>query len=109
MKRSHRRIIPARTTQTPSFHRTAAERAQWIERYQRSGQSQRTFAETQGLKLSQLRYWIYNPSPKAADVATTPRLQEVHLNSWPGPHAWSAEITLPAAQLSGWMPRWLEN
>lgn len=96
MKRTRRRITPASATQAPSLHCTATERVQWIERYRRSGQCQRTFAETHGLKLSQLRYWIYSPSPKADDVATAPRMQEVHLNSWPGSHAWSAEIVLPA-------------
>ena len=94
MKSRRRRIPPAPAT--PSLECTAAERAQWIERYQRSGQCQRSFAEAHGLKLSQLRYWIYSPAPKADDAADAPRLQEVHLNSWPGPHAWSAEITLPA-------------
>ena len=96
MKSSRRRITPSPSTQAPSPHCTAAERAQWIERYQRSGQCQRSFAETHGLRLSQLRYWIYSPTLKADDVATAPRLQEVHLNSWPGPHALSAEIALPA-------------
>ena len=79
------------------FHNyTAAERAQWIERYRRSGQCQRAFAKTHGLKLSQLRYWIYRPVPKAEGLSTAPRLQEVDLSGWPTPHRWSAEIALPA-------------
>ena len=75
---------------------STAERAQWIERFRLSGQCQRGFAEAHGLKLSQLRYWIYSPAPKAEGMNTAPRLQEVHLQDWPTPPSWSAEIALPA-------------
>lgn len=75
---------------------TAVERAQWIERYRRSGQCQRAFAATHGLELSQLRYWIYSPAPKAEGLSSAPRLQEVQLNGWPTTACWSAEIALPA-------------
>lgn len=96
MKSSRRLLTAAPTAQMVLRYGTAAERVQWIERYRRSGQCQRAFAKAHGLKLSQLRYWIYSPAPKAEGVNTAPRLQEVHLNGWPTPHCWSAEIALPA-------------
>lgn len=77
---------------------TAAERARWVEQYRRSGQSQRTFAAAQGLRLSQLRYWLYHyhPAAQAEGMNSAPRLQEVHCNGWPTAGSWSAEITLPS-------------
>jgi len=99
MNRKHRRSTgsPEVSAAEMGLHQcTATERARWIEQYRRSGQSQRTFAATHGLKLSQLRYWIYSPAPKAEGMNTAPRLQEVHFNGWPAAGRWSAEVALPS-------------
>jgi transposase-like protein len=97
MNISRRLLNDSPSCETDLRRGTAAERAQWIERYRQSGQCQRAFAQTHGLRLSQLRYWIYNPSrPKADGVRSAPRMQEVTLNGWPSQQPWSAEITLPA-------------
>jgi hypothetical protein len=96
MNRTHRRLTSGPSAEMDLRQCDAAERTQWIERYRRSGQSQRTFAATHGLKLSQLRYWIYSPAPKAEGRNTAPRLQEVHFNGWPAAGCWSAEIALPS-------------
>jgi hypothetical protein len=95
MKISRLPLTPAPSCETGLRHGAVAERAQWIERYRQSGQSQRAFAQTHGLSLSQLRYWIYSPAPKAEGVVTAPRVQEITLNGWPKQQPWSAEITLP--------------
>ncbi len=96
MKSSRRPLPPSPSSETGLHHGTAAERAQWIERYRQSGQCQRAFAQTHGLRLSQLRYWIYSPAPKAEGGVTAPRMQEITLNGWRSQQPWSAEITLPA-------------
>ena len=96
MKSPRRPLIRPPSCETGLRHNTSPERAQWIERYRQSGQCQRAFAKTHGLRLSQLRYWIYSPAPKAAGVLTAPRMQEITLNGWPSQQPWSAEITLPA-------------
>jgi hypothetical protein len=82
---------------TPACSATSTrQRLEWIERFRRSGQSQRDFAQAHGLKLSQFRYWLYDPALEAKSPERVPRLQEVALvprSSQPG---WSAEISLPA-------------
>ena len=80
--------------QKPSAH--GAERGQWVKRYRASGQTAKEFAEQHGLRLSQLRYWVYqSPKPPIAP-AVLPAFQEVHLPaalSTAG--SWTAEIGLP--------------
>lgn len=96
MNNSRRHLTPVPSAETNSRQYTVAERAQWIERYRRSGQNQRAFAAAHGLKLSQLRYWIYSPLARAEGLSSAPRLQEVDLSGWPSSHRWSAEVALPA-------------
>ena len=98
MNRKHRRstgLTEVSAAEIGLHQSTAAERERWIEQYRRSGQSQRTFAATHGLKLSQLRYWIYSPAPKVGGMNPAPRLQEVQFNGWPTAGCWSAEIAMP--------------
>ena len=83
---------------SPSVYGTppnAAQRAQWLERYRRSGLTQRAFAEAEGLNLSRLRYWLYGPRPSSEAVAPAPRLQEIHVAGWPAANSWGAEVGLP--------------
>jgi hypothetical protein len=75
---------------------TTRQRLGWIERFRRSGQSQRAFAQAHGLKLSQFRYWLYDPVLAAKNPCDVPRLQEVSLVPRFSQSGWSAEISLPA-------------
>jgi len=75
---------------------TTRQRLGWIERFRRSGQSQRSFAQAHGLKLSQFRYWLYDPVLGAKSPCGIPRLQEVSLVPRFSQSGWSAEISLPA-------------
>jgi hypothetical protein len=77
----------------------AAERAQWLERYRRSGLTQRAFAEAQGLNLSRLRYWLYSPRPSSEAVVPAPRLQEIRVDGWPAANSWGAEVSLPDGRI----------
>jgi len=70
------------------------QRLEWIERFRRSGQSQRAFAQAHGLNLSQFRYWLYHPSLEPENPEGIPRLQEVSLVPRSSSPGWSAEITL---------------
>ena len=95
MKGSSRLSNPSPKDETARHHCPSAERARWIERYQRSGQCQRSFAEAHGLKLSQFRYWLYHPPAAPMGAASPPRWQEVSAGAWASPSPWSAEIALP--------------
>ncbi len=75
-----------------------AERARWLARYRRSGQTQRDFAKAQGLKLSRLRYWLYGATSVVPSSVPAPRLQEIEFRGWAGATHWSAEISLPAGR-----------
>jgi hypothetical protein len=75
---------------------TPTERRQWLERFQRSGLTQAAFASGHGLKLSTLRYWLYQATPTPLRQAPGPRLQEIHVASrWPDAPEWEAEIGWP--------------
>ncbi len=78
-----------------------AESSRWIERYRRSGLSQRTFAQRHGLPVSRLRYWLYHPKPVKKSPIPAPRLQEIQRNDWTSATPWAAEISLP----DGWTVR----
>jgi len=65
---------------------TAAERAAWVRRFQRSGLTQRDFATQHGLGLSTLGRWLGQPS----NSVSAPAFAEVKLPV-PGGR-WAAEI-----------------
>ena len=73
-----------------------AEREQWIRRYRASGQSAKEFAQRHGLKLNQLRYWVYQPPKPPVAQPILPAFHEVRLPA-AGLRAgsWVAEIGLP--------------
>lgn len=69
--------------------------AAWVERYRRSGLTQRDFAETHRLKLSTLRYWLYHTPDSRRSATAGPRWQEIRVDGWPTSPGWGAEISLP--------------
>jgi hypothetical protein len=69
---------------------TAAERARYLALYQQSGQTQKVFAQQQGLKLTALRQWLYRPG-KPTNIAR-PAFQELLVT--PPTAGWAAEISL---------------
>ena len=71
------------------------QRAQWLDRFRRSGLSQEGFARRYGLKVSRLRYWLYHPRWRRASTSGAPRWQEIRINGWPAMPSWGAEISLP--------------
>jgi transposase len=77
-------------------------RRQMVERYERSGKSQREFCEDEGISLSTLQWWMRKTSGGAEPA--TMALREVE---WPvGPaltpvSAWSLELVSPR----GWTLR----
>lgn len=73
----------------------AAERARWVERYRRSGLTQRAFAAAHGLQAGRLHYWLYGPRAAPRPGLPGPRLQEVRVEGWTGVQRWSAEVGLP--------------
>jgi len=97
-------------------HSSPAQRARWVARFQRSGLSQRAFAQQQGLNLFTLRQWIHSRSSRhqARRAASSPRsappLRELPLSSWLGAAAaptWAAELSSPAGaalRLSAQLP-----
>jgi hypothetical protein len=58
---------------------TAAERAQWVERFRASGLTQAEFAQQHGLNLGTFRQWLYRP-PEIQPPASTP-FQELRLEN----------------------------
>ncbi len=54
------------------------------------------FAHENGLKASQLHYWVYGPRPRRVTEAVKPAFREVVIpGPWSAAPAWSAEIMLP--------------
>jgi hypothetical protein len=78
-----------------SSHATPAERDQWLERFRRSNLSQAAFAQTHGLPLSTLRYWLYHRRRSPQRPTPAPRWQEIRLPGWSTAAGWGAEIGLP--------------
>jgi hypothetical protein len=75
---------------------TPEERAGWVQRYQRSGLSQREFAERNHLGLFSLRKWIAQNAVQARGGADTQAVwQEVKLDALPGATRWAAEVVRP--------------
>jgi len=75
---------------------TPAERAEWVRRYQRSGLSQREFAERHDLGLYSLRKWIVQNGVEAVSASyVRPVWQELKLDRLPGATRWAAEVVRP--------------
>jgi transposase-like protein len=68
---------------------TAAERAQWVQRYFQSGLGSREFAAQHGLKYSTLQRWV------AQAPAMAPGFAEVKLPPLPSVVGWTAEVVRP--------------
>src|SRR5207247_4359763 len=77
----------------------AKARGQMVERYERSGKSQREFCEEEGISLSTLQWWMR----KAKGVAETEAiaLREVEWPAAPPASAWGVELISPR----GWTLR----
>ena len=58
-------------------HRTRGERAEWVEAYRTSGQTQAGFAKVYGINVATLRGWIYHW--RAADHAEPGRIEPVRI------------------------------
>jgi transposase-like protein len=65
---------------------SAAQRAQWVERFKQSGLTQRAFAQRHRLGLSTLVRWL----AQARAGSTKSVFAEVKLPG--GPHVWAAEM-----------------
>jgi hypothetical protein len=75
---------------------TPEQRADWVRRYERSGLSQREFAERHHLGLFNLRRWIaQNAVPARAGKDARAVWQEVKLDALPGARRWAAEVVRP--------------
>lgn len=68
---------------------TAAERAQWVQRYFQSGLAPREFAAQHSLKYSTLQRWV------AQAPAATPAFTEVKLPPLLSSVGWTAEVVRP--------------
>lgn len=77
-------------------HSTAAQRTRWVRRYERSGLSQREFAERHNLRLFTLRKWIAQNAVQAR-LGTKGRAvwQELKLEGLPVATRWAAEVVRP--------------
>lgn len=72
------------------------ERARWVAEYRASGLGLKQFAQENGLKASQLHYWVYGAGRTCVAQATKPVFREVMIPAaLPMAPAWSAEIALP--------------
>lgn len=81
---------------------TPEQRAQWVGRYERSGLSQREFAQRHGLGIFTLRNWIAQRAKGAASRADArPLWRELKLEGLAGAPGWAAEVVKP----EGWTVR----
>jgi transposase-like protein len=91
-------------------HRTtAAERAAWVRRFERSGQTPSEFVRRHGLGRSTLDRWR---SPRASVPKALPPLREVRLGPMLGQPQWIAEVQRPdglTLRLSAAALPWLEQ
>jgi len=75
---------------------TPEERAKWVRRYERSGLSQREFAERHGLGVFTLRRWIAQAAHHASPTRNgKPVWQELTLGGLAGANRWAAEVVRP--------------
>lgn len=73
-----------------------AERARWVAEYRASGLGLKQFAHENGLKESQLHYWVYGAGQMRVAEAGKPVFREVVIPAaGSAAPAWSAEIALP--------------
>ena len=77
----------------------AKARGQMVERYQRSGKSQREFCEEEGIRLSTLQWWLRKTSGGAERSSMA--LREVEWPALPPVSAWGLELVSPR----GWTLR----
>ncbi len=76
------------------------ERARWVRRYRESGVGLKRFAEQQGLRYSQLHYWIYGGQARARrrtavePAGSGPVFRELIVPAR-SEREWAAEISLP--------------
>jgi hypothetical protein len=73
---------------------TSSERAVWIERYERSGLTQRAFADRHRLGLSTLQKWLAQARSSPTSAPTMP-WQELKLPTVAGASRWAAELVRP--------------
>jgi hypothetical protein len=77
-------------------HSTPEQRAKWVRRYERSGLSQREFAERHRLGLFALRKWVAQEGSQASSGRKgKPVWQELKLNGVSGAARWVAEVVRP--------------
>jgi transposase-like protein len=77
-------------------HSTPEQRAQWVRRYERSGLSQREFAERHHLGLSTLQKWIAQDGRQDwSGWSGKPVWQELKLDGVPSATRWAAEVVRP--------------
>jgi transposase-like protein len=72
---------------------TPEQRAKWVRRYERSGMSQRAFAERHNLGLFTLRKWIAQNAlqpPGGSEARAV--WQELKLDGLPSATRWAAEV-----------------
>jgi len=75
---------------------TPGQRASWVRRYERSGLSQREFAERHHLGLFNLRKWIaQNAAGTSSASDAQPVWRELKLDGLPGATRWAAEVVRP--------------
>lgn len=85
---------------------TPEQRAQWIRRYERSGLSQRQFAERHRLGLFTLRRWIAQSRNGWGDRGEVqPVWRELKVDGLPVTTPWAAEVVRP----DGWTVRVAHN
>ena len=77
-------------------HSTPEQRAKWVEGYERSGLSQREFAQRHRLGVFTLRHWIAQKAKGAASRADArPVWRELKLDGLSGATRWAAEVVRP--------------
>ena len=77
-------------------HSTPEQRTKWVRRYERSGLSQREFAERHNLGLFTLRNWIAQNAVQARRGTNGRAVwQELKLEGLPGATRWAAEVVRP--------------
>lgn len=75
---------------------TPEQRAKWVRRYERSGLSQREFAERHRLSVFTLRNWIAQEGRQAlAGRKGQPVWQELKLDGLPNATRWAVEVVRP--------------
>ena len=77
-------------------HSTPEQRAKWVRRYERTGLSQREFAERHGLGLFTLRKWIFQDGNQVLPGRRgKPVWEELKLDGVSGASRWAAEVVRP--------------